>query len=273
MESPGTVFTDLITETCGLWSFYGLEHFNYSPLPSAGTHIRLLNLLPGSGPIHCALENVSLSDVVLDFTALSYRWGPRPLIPRTIVLHGRRQFVQRNLYAALVTLRKHGVQRLWIDALCINQNDLVEKEEQVRIMEEIYTRAKGVIVWLGDAQADSDYVMQTISLNNEQEYSKKRFLVGLLAILNREWFMRTWIVQEFVLNKAEPLIACGQGAMVPWNEFLAAYGKAFPFGMPQLILAYAMKLLIQMDPGKVIRITHGLKQIISKPSCRSCPTS
>jgi hypothetical protein len=210
-----------------------LERFNYKPLPSATTQIRILTLIPGSGPIRCGLGNVPLSEVSPNFTALSYRWGPKPFIPHTILLNKRRQPVQGNLYAALVALRKHGVTRLWIDALCINQNDLSEKEGQVKIMEEIYMKAKGVIIWLGDAQHDSDYIMRTISREIDQDYVKKRFLVGLLAILSREWFTRTWIVQEVVLNRVEPLIACGQEEMIPWNAFLTAYETAFPFGRLQ----------------------------------------
>lgn len=108
-------------------------------------------------------------------------------------------------------------------------------------MDEIYTYASGVIIWLGDARDDSDYVMQTISHRNEQDYVKKRFLVGLVAILNREWFTRTWIVQEFVLNRTEPLLVCGLQEMVPWEAFLTAYETALPFGMLQCPLFCSVK--------------------------------
>lgn len=107
------------------------------------------------------------------------------------------------------------MQRLWVDALCINQMDHPEKYQQIEHMDKIYSFASVVIIWLGDSRDDSDYVMRTISHRNEQDYVEKRFLVGLIAILYREWFTRTWIVQEFVLNRTEPLLACGLQEMVP----------------------------------------------------------
>src|ERR1700761_8313388 len=107
MESPGKILADFVGEAFVLPERYGLKPFQHTPLPSATTHIRLLRLQPGSGAIRCVTEDVQLSTPTLEFTALSYRWGPKPLISRTIVLNERRQSVQRNLFTALVALRKH----------------------------------------------------------------------------------------------------------------------------------------------------------------------
>jgi hypothetical protein len=55
-------------------------------------------------------------------------------------------------------------------------------------------------------------------------------MLGIIAILARPWFTRTWIVQEFVLNRASPLIACGFKQMITWDDFMEAYIAAFPLG-------------------------------------------
>ncbi|KAH6681505.1 heterokaryon incompatibility, partial [Halenospora varia] len=66
------------------------------------------------------------------------------LVDDTIVV------VTSNLYSALTNLRRGGVSRvIWIDALCINQCDSIEKSWQVQLMGEIYQKAAFVIVWIG----------------------------------------------------------------------------------------------------------------------------
>jgi hypothetical protein len=55
-------------------------------------------------------------------------------------------------------------------------------------------------------------------------------MLGIIAMLARPWFTRTWIVQEFVLNRASPLMACGFKRMITWDDFMEAYIAAFPLG-------------------------------------------
>ena len=57
--------------------------------------------------------------------------------------------------------------RWWIDYLCINQADLVERAEQVRLMQQVYDRAHEVIVWLGDQSSDSDRAFNFIKLHDK----------------------------------------------------------------------------------------------------------
>lgn len=68
--------------------------------------------------------------------------------------------VTENLYVALQHLRLLDRSRiLWVDAICINQDDQREREAQVAIMCEIYSGASRVLVWLGPAAEDSDLAM------------------------------------------------------------------------------------------------------------------
>ena len=61
-----------------------------------------------------------------------------------------------SLYDALMRLRYGHIERtVWADAVCINQGDVEERDEQVRQMAKIYAAASRVIVWLGGTTADS----------------------------------------------------------------------------------------------------------------------
>ena len=135
----------------------------YKPLDPV--EIRILILEPGStnSPICCRLITANLKDSRLKYKALSYEWGS-PDNPQKITLNGKDFSVQQNLWSALCYLRNKqrswfsrlwdpwnetNIERLWIDAICINQNDLLERGHQVSMMGSIYQKAE-VICWLGD---------------------------------------------------------------------------------------------------------------------------
>ncbi|KAK6854169.1 hypothetical protein PG995_009262 [Apiospora arundinis] len=131
-----------------------LKYFKYSPLPSTG-YVRLVTLLQGSGmPIRCRLEEHSVTELP-QYDALSYTWGfqkcphdgSSPRGTRYIILNDLMFRVQDNLFSALMELRnggRHGDQGLpiWIDAICINQDDDQEKSHQVGSMSLIYSSAE-----------------------------------------------------------------------------------------------------------------------------------
>ncbi|KAF2660972.1 HET-domain-containing protein, partial [Lophiostoma macrostomum CBS 122681] len=120
----------------------------YEPLPKGS--IRLLSLHPRcepDDPIQCSLKIHQFDDSsLLSYVALSYVWGPT-LPAFEIVVGGRNISVRKNLYDFL--LQKTGNELLWIDALCIDQQNDQERNHQVERMGEIYKRADRVIAWLG----------------------------------------------------------------------------------------------------------------------------
>lgn len=130
--------------------------FKYERLESF--EIRLLRLYPSSGhgfakPPSGSLETIRLqnnnSSASTQFEALSYFWG-NEAADRTLSLGNTPFFIKPNLEAALRELGKGKVERLlWIDAICINQTDLNERNEQVRMMSAIYQQAARVIIWIG----------------------------------------------------------------------------------------------------------------------------
>ncbi|KAK0702799.1 heterokaryon incompatibility protein-domain-containing protein [Lasiosphaeris hirsuta] len=205
--------------------------FEYDNL--ARDEIRVLTLLPGNDadPIRCEFKSLKRTAAASTFSALSYLWGPEPQDYETIIVGGCRLPIRPSLHDALVALRRASLekQRLWVDALCINQFSPEEKKHQIRQMGQIYTCASSVTVWLGKAAGDSDYVMDTISAGRSAEYTTRRFMTAMIAIFNRPWFTRTWVVQEFVLNRKPPVIACGfNKPLISWTDFNDAYVTAFP---------------------------------------------
>ena len=105
-----------------------------------------------------------------------------------------------NLYAALSRLRhRSNIQRvLWVDAVCINQNDASEKEQQIQIMAKIFALANRVVIWLGDATEDSDQALEEIRLaGGRAKFSNSSSLEmpqqAILTLLNRPWFRRVWV--------------------------------------------------------------------------------
>ncbi|KAL2203445.1 hypothetical protein CC79DRAFT_1279122, partial [Sarocladium strictum] len=123
--------------------------YKYQTL-TAPNDIRLLDILPGrSGePLCISLRIVNL-DTRPDYEALSYVWGD-PTITRNLRCNGNDIHVTTNLHDALTQLRLTDRPRtLWADALCINQADLDEKAQQIRIMHLIYRECRCCVVWLG----------------------------------------------------------------------------------------------------------------------------
>jgi hypothetical protein len=229
----------------------------YSPIEHQH-EIRLLRLLPGrdDDPIQCALVPHILSSDEQNgssrvrYEALSYHWGsdePTNLIRiqsvrrRTdgvgrhrISLSGfelRRFYVRSNLFAALQHLRlPNSVRVLWIDALCIDQANTKERNDQVARMAHIYGDAAEVCVWLGNA-ADSSkeafaFIDRVLDIPRLDKLVKDVSTVpewhALTNLMRRTWFSRRWVVQELALAK-NASIHCGED-VVDWRRFANAVG-------------------------------------------------
>lgn len=165
-------------------------------------NIRLLRLVPldKSAFIQCQLFDYRLPETFEReclYEALSYAWGSIEK-PHKISVDGYDLCVTENLYKALSHLRTPQVERiLWIDAICIDQNNNEERAEQVQLMAKVYCKASRVIVWLGDAQADSDSTLDAIRVAANRETTKsfnyQTHQQGILDLLQRPWFQRIWV--------------------------------------------------------------------------------
>jgi hypothetical protein len=188
------------------------NEYHFSSLPGPGS-IRLLRLMPhedGKAPIQCQLFDYRLQESGKEthlYEALSYVWGSDKK-PLSISIDKRRLPVTANLHAALTHLRDHFLERIiWVDAICINQKDEIEKGEQVRAMAEIYCKANRVIVWLGEATADDDRTLKAIRIAADDETTKSSNNAtsqqAILALLQRPWFQRIWVRAQTLKRSAE----------------------------------------------------------------------
>ena len=165
------------------------------------------------------------------YEALSYCWGPfdpntKPLriVSQDSTTH---LFLYPNLAAALRRLRlKEDVRYLWVDALCINQEDIGEKNRQISYISAIYNNAEHVRVWLGPGDDISKMAMEFIkrahNLNVFEEMVKdsdrSREWDALSSLMRKSWFNRRWIIQEIATAKHATLI-CGKDE-IEWREFV-----------------------------------------------------
>ncbi|KAF7875079.1 hypothetical protein EAF04_002251 [Stromatinia cepivora] len=203
------------------------------PLSLSHREIRCLILQPLSSgaPIQCTVETISLLSNP-EYEALSYVWGDAS-IQRTITFNEVPFSVTQNLAIALHHLRlPDKPRRLWVDALCINQSDVQERNEQVGLMGEIYSMAKPVLIWLGESFEGSDEAfisMSKIAVTGEtgneitEEVSQTMFSF-YIQLVEKEWFTRLWTIQELVLANQDPLVGCGF-TWTTWSLLLKAWEK------------------------------------------------
>lgn len=143
----------------------------YASLQGDGRAFRLLILEPSTdrlAPVRCKLTRGFFDNCCLKYTALSYVWGDQQ---ETTPIHvnGVETQITLNLEAALRHIRQPSCPAvLWVDALCINQEDQAEKNHQVEMMREIYSGAELVIAWLGVAGEDSDLAMELLGKKLEE---------------------------------------------------------------------------------------------------------
>ena len=161
-----------------------------------------------------------------------------------------------NLYAALTQLHKPTSKRkLWIHAVCINQvgdEGKAAKNTQIPLMSRIYHQAASVIVWLGAAEHDSNHILDVIAQQNVEAMQTRKFAADFGRLLNRPWFRRTWIVQEFVLRVTPPQIFCGS-RMVPYGKFMATH----------LVLPMLMDRVSDMTIAQLSKIVDSNGNVVS----------
>ncbi|KAF2822390.1 HET-domain-containing protein, partial [Ophiobolus disseminans] len=129
-----------------------LPLFTHDPLPESTPHIRLLQLVQGDfdQDIICNLSIWPL-DTAPSYIAISYTWGdPTPTV--NITVNNRRMVGRQNCQYALqqaFNQTRSRQQYLWLDAICIDQNNNWEKGHQVALMGELYKRAAQVFACVG----------------------------------------------------------------------------------------------------------------------------
>lgn len=158
-------------------SFTTAQLYQTLPLDRESRHIRILDLYRDKrstigSSLTGHLRRVSLKTCPA-FNALSYVWGTPDLsdgsIQHTIMCNDCAVPITRNCHLALSALQRvHGNISIWVDSICINQNDRQEKEVQIPLMEEIYTWARTVYIWMGPGSDATDRAIARLKFSQSR---------------------------------------------------------------------------------------------------------
>lgn len=213
---------------------------------SAGDQIRLLYLEAGEydDDLIGTLHHVNLRDHS-SYEAISYTWATDTNNPKStqafFVRHDpkipsslRKLGITANCAAALRRARLTSDRRiLWIDSICIDQLNVLERAEQVELMREIYSKASRVLIFLGCPTAEvlglTQRLQHAIRHRKLHRYSSvdalRDMAKQMLILFENRWFHRIWVIQEALLNPRTQVV---YGHLnVEWNELALFCGEVF----------------------------------------------
>ena len=244
---------------------YGVEGWpqfsRYQPLDQERKEIRLLRLDPCRSSnnldfslVHHPLGDHVRSDRRYEYFALSYVWG-NATDAKPIYLDGEIVEIRATLWRALDALRHQlrgrpcddapfrgpaGVPMeslyIWIDFLCINQDDVDERNSQIQMMDQVFSKAQGVIGWLGDPTDESNAAMDLLhdalvaddfpqGPKDQYQGERRKEIDGALSVLvSFEYWRRVWIIQEVALSQAAFWMFCGDRRL-SWEQYSSLFGK------------------------------------------------
>ncbi|KAJ3545556.1 hypothetical protein NM208_g2457 [Fusarium decemcellulare] len=236
----------------------------YTTLINPTSQVRLLKLQ--NNPTKYDLGVFSLDASCPPFAAVSYTWGDSR-IEAPLCINGRPFRIRQTAWDLLKELPSLDMdchprpEYVWIDSICINQSDLIERNHQVRLMRKIYSSAKVVLVWLGGPTSTSDLAMSSLAALTHQRLGKphkkrctvppnSRVLYGqvpgrtgysyqgdpavlrlaldarigdaISSLFSRVYWRRVWIIQEVLLAK-DIRIVCGSKC-INWNKLNSFFG-------------------------------------------------
>lgn len=185
--------------------------FQYRSLNyTLGLEIRLVSLLPGesSDPLRCQMLHVNLEDDPA-YEAVSYTWATEEgdAQKSAIVLFtdsGTSIPITQNCVAALRQLRKRGCSRqLWVDAICIDQSNIKERNHQVGLMDKVFSCAWRVVMCIQDNHpgVSIDYSTLFHRLRTGGSIDSLSVLT-VDRLLNKRYFKRVWVIQEVALARS-----------------------------------------------------------------------
>ena len=254
--------------------------YQYAPLKDDGS-VRVLTLLPSpsiDSDLRVKLSAVRLDECVYD--ALSYTWATKDgdsSLSSSVFCDGARIKVTKNCEHVLQKLRRHGSETvLWVDAICIDQSNDEERSSQVALMDTIYTRARQVLIWLGDASETIDaetgrpvsdmFFDHLHPMAIELQRSKSRgdfpaisrlyaqlaqqaaeyvsngtltpLVRGFLDVVLRPWWERVWVVQEAALGRSA-VVFCG-GQTAGYDDFYDLFFQIYADPGHESGLAYSL---------------------------------
>jgi len=275
----------------------------YTHVPIGPEQVRLLRLAKGrrDDPIHCSLKVMPISKLEgsqLGYQALSYAWGQdaptHEIFLQDVDLPSgdrqqeeyyrlaaaqavpRRFYLRSNLHQALKRLRSETVDFwFWIDAICINQQDDVEKSHQLAKMLDIYCNSWNVSIWIGEMnesesnQHPIDFIPMIVNLklldlmvaSDKQDEKIIRSWVDFADLLKKPWFGRRWVIQEVAASRRAS-VHCGSKS-INWIDFADAV-QLFVAKIDGIRAMYDKSELAKKDPDALSHVESvGANAIVS----------
>lgn len=189
-----------------------IPSFKYLPLNHSLPSIRLLRVsadLSCNGLIQCSVVHIT-TDASIPYVCLSYVWGP-PAPGHTILVNGKRLVVRQNLFHFLSLVQSAAAPdsaMYWIDAICIDQDNVLERNHQVSHMGAIYSNASCVHLWLGDTSSLAPVARICTTLAKSQigddEWHKVMSLKSEVweNVVHNSYWERAWVTQEVLLAQS-----------------------------------------------------------------------
>jgi len=223
--------------------------YHYEPL-CAGDAVRFIVLDPAmdeGDPLSCSIIQRRYSAKIVDYSAISYTWGEQPEFSRNLEIRcdGDTSYLSIT-HDVDVLLRRlwtlNVLHYIWIDAICLNQADSIEKAQQVPLTGRVLGEAKAVHIWIGSEDPMTTKLftfLQEASLLPELEKAEMARQVAILMknisggpdnlhgfvhffnFSNRPWFSRRWVIQETCLAR-KATVHCGSYSIPLPSLVLAA---------------------------------------------------
>lgn len=198
--------------------------FQHEPLDHSIKSIRGIRILPDlteDGLIQCESKETTID---AKYSCLSYVWG-EPESNQSIMMNGAFFTVRQNLFDFLETTRPmiKSAAYWWIDALCIDQSNTLERNHQVQQMGSIYSHAQCVYIWLGKLPSIPS-VAYLLSPPRPRLVSKKRYRrrICSVGIYQNPYWGRAWVTQEIVLARYLKVLV--KGVALDFRDFIIAVG-------------------------------------------------
>ncbi|KAE9373085.1 HET-domain-containing protein [Stipitochalara longipes BDJ] len=219
--------------------------------------IRLLTVTVHDTAISSFKLEIYSREAAPEYDAVSYTWGD-DMTAISVPCNETSLEIRTNLSKALPFIHdfrpEPRTRPLWVDGICLNQGDPTEKEIHVPLMNEVYANASRTLIWLGEADENSDLALDNIEsltqklltvknpaslsvqqklTNHDLPLSDDRKWKAIKLLQLRPWFYRLWTLQEVVLSK-ETVLLCGNKSTF-WNTMSALHQAAIQAGLSFIV--------------------------------------
>ena len=192
--------------------------FKHAALNHTQPSIRIIKVLPSLSPegfVQCVLTHGNTTD---DYTCLSYTWGDESTL-YPILVDGQSFFVRQNLHSFLHVVREiYPLRPFWIDAVCIDQGSIAERNHQVAQMGAIYKAAAHVIIWLGNESNIVEFLRVWNRLSRRKRRKdafnrvtsgdeRTRAWAGWDELAKHAYWTRAWITQEIAHSRTLSILS------------------------------------------------------------------